>query len=161
MQSFKKWRIKKLYEEIAVATNPEHIIQGLPTLDSVKESIWGDSKVPPNIPSTEKEPIANGNKDIPEEREESDEIEPNSTAPSVNSGGLASNRPTLNPSTFRKLREKPTPVNPGMSNARLGDRGMGYIGASTFDSPATQAGETPTLSHGMPVGGPTGQFGAV
>ncbi len=163
MQSLLEWRIKKLYE-IAIATNPDHIIKGAPTLDSVKESIWANSKVPPNIPTTEVEPIANGEKQIPEEQDdESDYCEPDSTAPSINNGGLASQKPILNPELIRTLRSKlyHTKLNQGASDTSLGNRGMGYIGASTFNSPPVEAGDTPTISHGEPVGGPAGQFGAI
>ena len=154
MQSLLEWRIRKIHE-IAVAVNPEDIIKGAPTLDSVKEGIWGQSKIPPNIPTTEAEPIANGEKQIPEERDdELDYCEPDSTAPSINSGGLASQPPAI---TYQPRSRLPS----FRQSKPLGYRGMGYVGASTFNGLPTKAGETPTISHGMPVGGPTGQFGAI
>ena len=162
MRSLLEWRVRKLHE-IAIATNPEHIIRGAPTLDSVKESIWGNSKVPPNIPTSEAEPVANGEKQIPEERDDEMEYcEPDSTAPSVSNSGLVSQKPILSPGITRTMRQKlPVKLNQGASDTNLGDRGMGYIGASTFKNAPAQAGEIPTVSHGMPVGGPTGQFGAI
>ena len=163
MRSLLEWRVRKLHE-IAVAINPEHIIRGAPTLDSVKEGIWGNSKIPPNILSTEVEPIANGEKQIPEDQDdEMDYCEPDSTAPSLSNGGLVSQKPILSPEIMRTMRQNlhHTKLNQGASDANLGDRGMGYIGASTFNNTPAQAGDIPTVSHGMPVGGATGQFGAV
>ena len=43
----------------------------------------------------------------------------------------------------------------------LGDKGMEGVGKSTFDREPVRAGETPTISHGMPVGELKGQFEAL
>jgi len=158
MHSLNEWRTRRLFE-IAVAIDPERIIQGAPTLDSVKESIWGNTKVPPNIPNIERAPIANGDKPVFDEEEGDSEPEffsPNSTAPSVNNGGLVlPHYPKFEKFLDRKLtrvEELNKKTNP------LGHKGMGHIGSSTFDAEPVKAGDTPTISHGIPVGSPTGQF---
>jgi len=160
MKSLSSWRIKKLYE-IAITTNPDRIILGAPTLDSVKEQIWGNSKVPPYIPNTESNPIANGNEELPrflDSRETSPEFD--STAPSVNSGGLLSQKQFK--STFEELikkwRDEHKRKTEFDSNKALGDRGMAHIGNSTFNKNTIDAGETPTISHGIPVSAPFGMF---
>ena len=155
MQSLNEWRIRQLFE-IAVAIDPERIIQGAPTLDSVKESIWGNTKVPPNIPSTEDEPIANGNKPVFDEKddEEPEDYVPDSTAPSVNNGGLA----TSSYPKFEKFLDRKLARVEKLNKEPLGHKGMGYVGSSTFDTEPAKPGETPTISHGIPVGGPIGQF---
>lgn len=157
MKSLSSWRIGKLYE-IAIATNPDHIIRGAPTLDSVKEQLWGNSRTPPYIPNTEVNPIANGNVDLSQEFLNDETPEFDSTAPSINNGGLLSQKKFK--STFddliRKWRAEHKKSTDFSSNKGLGDRGMGYIGNSTFGT--VDAGETPTISHGIPVGSPTGMF---
>jgi len=49
-------------------------------------------------------------------------------------------------------------INNSKDNAEpLGDKGMDAVGKSTFANPVG-AGETPTVSNGIPVGEPQGQF---
>jgi hypothetical protein len=163
MKSLSSWRIHQLYE-IAIATNPDHIILGAPTLDSVKEQLWGNSRVPPYIPNTEVNPIANGNVEdaLPQFMDSRDTTpEFDSTAPSVNNGGLL-NRVKFK-STFEELikkwRDEHRAKTEFDSNKGLGDHGMGYIGSSTFNRNTVNAGESPTISRGIPVGAPAGMFG--
>jgi len=150
MQDFFEWRIRKSYQEIAVATNPEHIIQGAPTLDSIKEGIWGNSPVPPNIPKSETEPIANGENQQPEEREVNRPEEGDSTAPSSNSSGLVKRFSSPSYERFGKFVDDKLKRVDDL-NKGLGDKGMGHLASSTFSNNPVQAGDTPTISKGIPV----------
>jgi len=150
MQEYFEWRALKTYKEIAIATNPEHIIQGSPTLDSIKEAIWGNSPVPPNIPKTEAEPIANGDKQQPEEKEITRPEEGDSTAPSINNSGLAKKFSSPSFDTFNRFVDKKMNQTDDL-NKGLGEKGMGNLSSTTFKNEPVNAGDTPTISHGIPV----------
>ena len=138
MQPLYEWRIKK-YEEIAVSTNPDHIIRGMPTLPSIKENIWGNSPIPPNIPKTSESPVANGEVPYPEEKTQDQPNYKDETAPSINNGGMVKNLKWI-----EFLQKKDT-------QRGLGNKGMGHLSSSTFKNIPVPAGETPTISHGVPV----------
>lgn len=83
--------------------------------------------------------------------------EPDSTAPSSNCGGLVSTPPPK-PSfqeLLKKWKDDKKQVD-FISNKGLGERGMGFLKSTTFEP--VKAGEIPTISHGIPVGLPTGMF---
>lgn len=85
-----------------------------------------------------------------------DEQEPDSTAPSSNCGGLASDPPKPSfQELLKKWKDDRKQAN-FISNKGLGERGMGFLKSTTFKP--VSAGETPTISHGIPVGLPTGMF---
>ena len=88
MKSFNYWNNKKLYQEIAITTNRKAIIQGSPTLPSIRDNIFRNSQVEPDIMAAHDE-IGNSDGD-----EDSKKFPPHysghgdDTAPSTESGGI-------------------------------------------------------------------------
>ena len=149
MDSLDKWRI---LNEIAITNDPDLIMQGVPTLPSIIENIWGHSHVPPYIPSTETKLIGNGIKQK-EDQEEIEEKEPDSTAPSSLNGGLVSKKLTFEELVKKWREEKPRRKMPNFfSNKPLGNRGIQDIKDSLFNKKPEMPGGIPTISHGVPVG---------
>ena len=90
MKSYNYWRNKQLYKEIAVTTNRNFIARGAPTLPSIQDDIFRNSKVQPDIMTMHDE-IGNGDNDEPQEfknfpNRNSDHGD--DTAPSMESGGI-------------------------------------------------------------------------
>ena len=90
MKSYNYWRNKQLYKEIAVTTNRNFIARGAPTLPSIQDDIFRNSKVQPDIMTMHDE-IGNGDNDEPQEfknfpNRHSDHGD--DTAPSMESGGI-------------------------------------------------------------------------
>lgn len=116
------------------------------------------TRKPPYIPNSESNRIGNGDKLTPGSNDRS--YEPQQTAPSMNNGGLSSqqHKPTFKELLEKWKSERNQPTTDFTSNKGLGDRGMGHLGSSSFSRNPEKAGDNPTISHGIPVGEPSGMF---
>lgn len=135
---YNSWKNRKLYIEMQVGTaGPQ-----------------------PYIPSTERNVVGNQLRN-PEPVHQPETSRNHSTAPSMQSGGpVRSDTNGWYKDIISKFRQNIKNLDSPKNNASLGDMGMKNIGNSTFEKQpgATEPGDTPLISNGIPVTDLKGQF---
>lgn len=87
-----------------------------------------------------------------EKKRTGNELPPNQ----VEAGGTYKTGPKQFKSQLEGLKSKLSHKEPQLDG--LGDKGMDGVGKATFDTEPVKAGETPTISNGIPIGDLKGQF---